>query len=76
MAAVFLVHSANNTGISSFPLVCFGGRLILRTIVDDDNLNIGGKIASLKDRGNAVVHILGSIVRGNAECNNFMHGRR
>ena len=76
MATVLLVYRANDTGITCLPLVGLGGRLVLGAVVHHDNLDIGGVIAPLQDGGDAMVHILSGIIRGNTECYDFMHGRR
>ena len=76
VAAVLLVYRANDTGITRLPLVGLGGRLVLGAVVHHDNLDIGGVIAPLQDGGDAMVHVLGGVIRGNTECYDFMHGRR
>ena len=76
VAAVLLVHRADDTGITGLPLVGLGGRLVLGAVVNDNNLDIGGVIAPLQNGGDAMVHVLGGVIRGNTECYDFMHGRR
>ena len=76
VAAVLLVNRADDTGITGLPLVGLGGRLVLGAVVYHDNLDIGGVIAPLQNGGDAMVHVLGSVIRGNTECYDFMHGRR
>ena len=76
MAAVLLVHRADDTGVTRLPLVGLGGRLVLGAVVHHDNLDIGGVIAPLQNGGDAMVHVLGGVIRGNTECYDFMHGRR
>ena len=76
VAAVLLVYRADDTGVTRLPLVGLGGRLVLGAVVHHDNLDIGGVIAPLQDGGDAMVHVLGGVIRGNTECYDFMHGRR
>ena len=76
VAAVLLMHRADNAGVTRLPLVGLGGRLVLGTVIDDDNLDVGGIIAPLQNGGDAMVHVLGGVIRGNTECYDFMHGRR
>ncbi len=76
MAAVLLVHRTDGTGITRLPLIGFSCRLVLGTVVDDDDLDIGSEIAPLQNGGDAMVHVLGGVIRGNTECYDFMHGRR
>ena len=76
VAAVLLVYRADDTGITGLPLVGLGGRLVLGAVVNDNNLDIGGVIAPLQNGGDAMVHVLGGVIRGNTECYDFMHGRR
>lgn len=76
VAAILLVHRTDGTRITGLPLVGLGGRLVLGAVVHHDNLDIGGVIAPLQDGGDAMVHILGGVIRGNTECYDFMHGRR
>ena len=76
VAAILLVHRADDSRITGLPLVGLGGRLILGAVVHHDNLDIGGIIAPLQDGGNAMVHVLSGVIRGNTECYDFMHGRR
>ena len=67
MAAVLLMHRADDAGITCLPLVGLGCRLVLGTVIDDDDLNIGGVIAPLQNGGDAMVHVLGGVIRGNTE---------
>ena len=76
VAAILLVHRADDSRITGLPLVGLGGRLVLGAVVHHDNLDIGGVIAPLQDGGDAMVHVLGGVIRGNTECYDFMHGRR
>ena len=76
VTAILLVHRADDSRITGLPLVGLGGRLVLGAVVHHDNLDIGGVIAPLQDGGDAMVHVLGGVIRGNTECYDFMHGRR
>ena len=62
VAAILLVHRADDSGITGLPLVGLGGCLVLRAVVHHDNLDIGGVIAPLQDGGDAMVHILGGVI--------------
>ena len=67
MAAILLMHRADDAGITRLPLVGLGCRLVLGTVIDDDDLDIGGVIAPLQNGGDAMVHVLGGVIRGNTE---------
>ena len=67
MATVLLMHRANDAGITCLPLVGLSCRLVLGTVIDDDDLDIGGVIAPLQNGGDAMVHVLGGVIRGNTE---------
>ena len=68
VAAVLLVHGLDDVGVAVLPLesllvgVVLGG-----AVVDDDDLHVVGVVAALKDRGDAVVHVLGGVVARDAE---------
>ena len=76
VAAVLLMHRADDSGVTRLPLIGLGRRLVLGTVINDDDLDIGGVIAPLQNGGDAMVHVLGGVIRGNTECYDFMHGRR
>lgn len=67
MAAVLLMHRADDSGVTRLPLIGLGRRLVLGTVIDDDDLDIGGVIAPLQNGGDAMVHVLGGVIRGNTE---------
>ena len=67
VAAILLVHCADDSRITGLPLVGLGGRLVLGAVIDDDDLDIGGVIAPLQNGGDAMVHVLGGVIRGNTE---------
>ena len=62
VAAILLVHRADDSGITGLPLVGLDGRLVLGAVVYYDDLDIGGVIAPLQDGGDAMVHILGGVI--------------
>ena len=74
-STVFLVDHLHK-GIPFGVAIRNGRGSICGAVVHHDNLDIGGVIAPLQDRGDAMVHVLGGVIRGNTECYDFMHGRR
>ena len=76
VSAVLLMHGADDVRVARHPFVRFGGRLVLAAVVDDDDLNVLGKVAPLEDRRDAVVHIGGRVVARNGEGDDLMHGRK
>ena len=67
VTAVLLMHRADDTGVTRLPLIGLSCRLVLGTVIDDDDLDIGGVIAPLQNGGDAMVHVLGGVIRGNTE---------
>ena len=67
VAAVLLMHRADDAGITRLPLIGLCCRLVLGTVINDDDLDIGGVIAPLQNGGDAMVHVLGGVIRGNTE---------
>lgn len=49
MAAVLLMHHADNARIPRLPFICLGARFVLRAVIDDDDLDVGRELGSLED---------------------------
>ena len=78
--AVLLVNGLDKAGIALLPFIGLCRSVVLCTaVVDDDDLNVVGVIRALENREDALVHVFGRVIAGNAERDGLLcgcHGSR
>ena len=74
VASVLLVDGLDDAGVTLGPGVGLGGRVVLLgPVVDDDDLDVLGVAGSLEDGLDAVVHVVGGVVAGDAKRDYLVH---
>ena len=76
VAAVLLVHGADDARIAALPLIGLGRRLVVGAVVNDDDLDVRRHRAPLQDGGDAMVHVGGGVVARDTEGDELARTRR